>query len=472
MRTIVSSTSANVTVGQTLVVIVAGLGLAFLIPHLPILVSLAAVLGVIYAVLFLNRPDLGLFLVLLARASTDLSFRIMPAIFVERNWIAGLPNIGLILVLIVAGGLFILRRNLPLITLPGGRLLALILLAGAVGLLRSDNTLLALNEWLALVSSLIVYSLAVALFHSPQRMRRTIDVFAASFVVPACFGFYQLITGTRFVLADEGVSRIFGTFVHPNSFGLYLVVMLSVFLPEVLNQTGKRKLMSLVIVVASATLLVATFARASWAGALIVLVTVGTLRSRALLVLVAVIGVLSLILVPSIAARLADPFGGSGSFADRVDLWTGMLAQWQVATTADGSGFVTAVNQFAGLGPGSVERLTFVVRGRPFTAHNDYLRLLIEYGIFGLALYLMLLVVLVRLATYAWRNSSTKVGGTVALAFLSLALAFPIMSFTDHIFAQTANQVYFWTLAGLAVAVGGIPAHGTADRVLSRPSQR
>jgi O-antigen ligase len=449
-----STGSPGAIIGQLFVVVATGVGVAFLIPRVPLLVTLVVLLGMIYGIVFLNRPDVGLMIVLLARASTDLSLRFMRPIFVERSYIAGLPNIGLIGILILAGGLFILRRSLPLITLPGGKLLALILLTGAVGALRSDSALLALNEWLPVVSSLIVYSLTAALFRSPQRMRRVIDVFAASFVLPALFGFYQLVSGTRFVLADEGVSRILGTFVHPNGFGLYLVVILSVFLVEALSQTGKRKLVALMIVLASTTLLVATFARASWVGAIIVLLTVGALRSRALLVVVAVIGVLALGLVPSIPARLTDPFGAGGSFADRVHLWRGTLQQWQIATTADASFFATGLNRLTGLGPGSVELLTLRVRGYPATAHNDYLRVLVEYGLFGLSLYVSLLVVLARFAYHSWRESSDRTGAGVALAFLALTLANPIMSITDHVFAQTAYQVYFWTLAGMTVAAG------------------
>ena len=454
MRATATATSIGTHAGQFLVVIVTGLSLAILIAHQSIPVVLAALLGAIYGIVFLSRPDIGLVIVLLVRASTDLTFQYMRPIFVERNWIAGLPNVGLVGVLILAGGLFILRRNLPLITLPGGRLLALILLAGAVGAFRSDSRLLALNEWLPVLSSLVVYSLATALFRSPQRMRRVIDVFAASFILPALFGFYQLASGTSFILVQEGVSRVFGTFVHPNGFGLYLVIMLSVFLPEALSQTGRRKLVALMIVLASVTLLVATFARASWAGAIIVFLTVGALRSRALLVVVAVVGVLALGLVPSLTARLANPLGEGGSFADRVDLWTGTLEQWTAISAAEGSPFGTALTRFTGLGPGSVEFLTMRVREFPITAHNDYLRVLVEYGLFGLTLYLALLVLLVRLAFRVWRETVDKTYAVVALAFLALALANPIMSITDHIFAQTANQVYFWTLAGMTVAAG------------------
>jgi hypothetical protein len=42
---------------------------------------------------------------------------------------------------------------------------------------------------------------------------------------------------------------------------------------------------------------------------------------------------------------------------------------------------------------------------------------------------------------------------SVALSFLALTFAYPVMGVTDNVFAATQNQVYFWTLAGLTVAI-------------------
>jgi len=52
----------------------------------------------------------------------------------------------------------------------------------------------------------------------------------------------------------------------------------------------------------------------------------------------------------------------------------------------------------------------------------------------------------------------------VALAFLGLTVAYPIMSLTDQVFGATQNQIYFWTLAGLSAAIGRLVRHDDGDR--------
>lgn len=441
---------------QLAVAIAAGLALAILIVRQPIPFVLVALVGAAYGLVFLGRPDIGLMIVLLVRTSTDLSLRFMGTMAVGGFRIAGLLNTGLVLVVIVAGGLFVLKRSLPIINLPGGKLLVLMLLIGAVGVWRSNSMLVALDGWLPVVALLIVYSLAAALFRSPQRMRLVIDAFAVSFVVPALFGFYQIVSGTG-GRALMGIGQRFpSTFVHPAAFGNYLVMMLSVFLPQVLSQTGLRRLVAVIIVLASVPLLVGTYARAAWVGALIVLLTVSVRRSRALLVLVAVLGVMSLVLVPSIPARLTDPL--SGSLAWRVGLWRDTVDQWVAATAAEGSAVGTALARFTGLAPGDLRVLTLRARERPWEAHNDYLRILAEYGLLGLSLYIALFVVLARLAFRVSRESSDKTYTGVALALQALTLAIPIMSLTDNIFTATVHQIYFYTLAGMTVAAGDLSA--------------
>jgi len=181
---------------------------------------------------------------------------------------------------------------------------------------------------------------------------------------------------------------------------------------------------------------------------------VGILRARVLLVLLP-LGALAIFgLVPSVGERLADALAGGGSLADRFyNLWPTTLRAWLSATGAEGGGFFVVLNRLAGLGPGVGSALArYGLSGSP---HNDYLRVLVEYGIFGLTLYLALIGVLAVMAFRTWREfrKGNQAGAAVALSFFALTLAFPVMSITDNIFAHTVNQVYFWTLAGLTMAM-------------------
>jgi putative inorganic carbon (HCO3(-)) transporter len=447
-----SSRSTAATVGlQMLLLVLLGLGLAVVVVRTPLFVTLGGLVAVIFVAGYLQRPDLGLLCTLVVRTATDIGYVLGPDNPAgEPVRLAAAPNALLVSVLVLAGGVFLLRRHLPLIRLPGGVLLTLLLVSGFVGVFRSGRLLSGLAEWLPVAAAFVAYGLAASQFRTRQQIARVVGAFAASLVAPAAVGFLQWTGGAYFAVPELGLSRVSGTFAHPNAFAIYLVLILSLFLAHAVSLTGRARWGAWCIVVVSGTLLGMTFARVGWVGALIVVAVIGLLRSPLLLAALPV-AVLGAVRVPEIAARLADPFGGS--FADRVLLWQETLGRWLEITAAEHNSVSVALNRFVGLGPGAVGALTAPVRGIPFGAHNDYLALLVEYGIFGLALYLVLLGVVVRLAYHGWRASREPALKALALGFLGVAVAYPVVSLTDHVVGQTSNQLYFWTLAGLVLRV-------------------
>jgi putative inorganic carbon (HCO3(-)) transporter len=452
MNVLAETRRATWSLAQIFVVVAVGTGIALLMGSQSILLSVGAILALAFLVLFLQRPDYGLLVVLLVRASTDVSFRLFGEVTRESVRLGGMPNIVLMSVVVLAGGLFILTRGLPLISLPGGRLLALFLLGGAVGVLRSDSTLRAVNEWLPVLASFVAYALAASLFRTPRMIQKALNVIAASFILPAVFGAYQMIRGQGVLVSDFAQPRILGTFVHPNPFGFFLVIVLALFLVRFMTHGVKHKAILLIGIGTAAVLLVGTFARVAWAGAMIVVFVIAALRRPILLLVLPLLVVFAIVFLPAIGERVADPLGGS--FADRfTNLWPGVIREWRSATS-DESVYLAALNRITGLGPGMGLVLGQRGYGASTPAHNDYLRILVEYGIFGLVNFVLLIGVLVIFAFRTWqtaRNGDPLVA-VPSLTFLSLTLAFPIMSLTDNVFGYTVNQVYFWSLAGLTVA--------------------
>jgi O-antigen ligase len=241
--------------------------------------------------------------------------------------------------------------------------------------------------------------------------------------------------------------------------------MLALFIVQYATHGGRRKAVALLGAGATGILLLATFTRIAWVGALVVVLVIGFCRLRFLLILVPIVAILAVIASPSLGARLADPLGGS--FADRFsNLWPATIREWVEVTGAEPTIVLVAVSRLTGLGPGM--GLILAERGGYFRispAHNDYLRVLVDYGVFGVLMFILLLFVLMVFAFRTWRdarNSDPLLAG-VALTFLALSLAFPLMSVTDNVFGYTANQVYFWTLAGLTVGVHYHTKRGAAS---------
>jgi len=438
------------------VLAVAGVGavIALLVGNAPPFLAVGAALGLLTLVLFLQRPDYALLGVLLVRASSDLSvvFQRTTGFGILQS---GSSNVVLIGLLVVAGGLFVLARGIPLLGLPAGRLILLLLLVGLLAAYRSDSRLLSLSEWVPVLAGFIAYSLAAYLFRTPRAIRTALDVIAASFVVPAAVGFYQLIRHEGVVVAAFERPRVTGTFVHPNPFGFYLVIMLALFISQALTQQGRRKVLALVGSGAAGVLLLATFTRVAWAGALVVVLVIAFYRSRLLLLTVPVMGLLAVLMIPPLAERFADPLGGS--LADRFTrLWPATIGAWLAETGAEPAPLSVAVSRLTGLGPGM--GLLLAERGGYFRlspAHNDYLRVLVDYGVFGLLMFVAITIVMIVFGYRALHGARTldPFLASVALVFFSLSLAFPLMSLTDNVFGYTANQLYFWVFGGLAVAV-------------------
>ncbi len=457
----------TVSLLQFVIGVAMALGLALLVGQLPVLVSVGVVIVTVFCVLFLQHPDQMLLLILIIRASSDLSLRYFGQIGDTVLPLGALPNIVLILTLILAGGLFILARNIPLLGLPGARLLILLLVGGLVAALRAESRLLAINEWMPVLASLVTYALAAHLFPSSRKMGRVLIAIAVSFVVPATLGFAQLIRQEGVIVFGLTVPRIWGTFVHPNPFGFYLVILITLFLVLVLEQQGVARWFAALGLAAACVLLLATFARVAWVGVAAAMLVIGVVRQRILLMVGPLVVALIFALVPPLAGRVADPFGGS--FADRlVYLWPAILAQWQAATT-DGGLLLVAVNRMIGLGPGMglvLARRGYYGMSTP--PHNDYLRVMVEYGIFGLINFVSLLGVLALFALKTWRSvrGTDRMLSTVSLSFLALSIAFPLMSLTDNIFGYTNNQVYFWTLAGLTAAAARLKVQSAGEQGL------
>jgi hypothetical protein len=427
----------------------AGLALAILAAKGPPLVLLAGVLGALFLILFLQRPDLGLLIVLFARASSDAVLLQITSAFGASSGLRGLllnPNTALILILIGAGILTILARRLPMLSLPGGVLLVLLVFTGVVGIARSDDLLYSFQEWVPMLAAPVTYALAAGLFKNSSGIFRVTKVLAASFLLPAAIGYSQLLMGTGVLV--QGFVRIYGTFVHPNPFGLYLVVVMAVFVPLAFFRS-RMGVISRLIVPAVGPLLLATYARFAWAGSVIVLACIGIMRHRILLLIIPLIGLVALI--PDVQMRVEDPFGGS--FADRVRIWTGIYQEWLAEATRDGTMASSIVSILGGLGPGAAALLAARFRRGITPAHNDYIRLLIDHGVVGLLCYVLLAMIMIRLGYQAYRSSRDRPTGAIALSFLALAIAYPIMSITSNIVAATVNQLYFWTLAGLCVSL-------------------
>ena len=225
-------------------------------------------------------------------------------------------------------------------------------------------------------------------------------------------------------LAPDPTNRMQGPLGETATiFGGYLALTLSIVVGLFLHcrTQGQRVLAGTAIVTLSAAILY-TYSRTSYAALTVGLIVFGFLKERRLLIIILLLAVLLPILAPeSIIARfstIGDVATGPGpsSWVARVEAW-----QWAVARM-NGTDFLW------GKGAGSV---------RLGDVDNEYVRVVVDTGLLGLAIFLWMLARIGRSANdlYKSLDSETFSKGYAAgylIAFFTLVVhAIAATSFTS-----------------------------------------
>ena len=294
-----------------------------------------------------------------------------------------------------------------------------------------------LASLLLLINYAVVYS-----FQNAGGVKRVIYLILFSSIIPELLGLYQWIG--RHGLKIEGVNRVFGSFVHPNVFAEYLIVIffLLVFLAFSPESTRRLKKWTRLYLFITAVSIFNTFTRNVWIALLIssaVLISFGKPLSKKLKNLF--IGALFLILlIPVIYSRimdLANPVSGMSSWEWRMILWR---------KTFDS----VLERPFFGHGLGMFQQENAVM------AHNDYLRLSFEVGFIGLFLYLL---VLAMVLIFSFKKASNKNYSLPqrreGLIVFCLILCFLIIGVADNLARSTVVLNYAFVSTAVLLAGGG-----------------
>jgi O-antigen ligase len=159
--------------------------------------------------------------------------------------------------------------------------------------------------------------------------------------------------------------------------------------------------------------------------------------------------------------RFAETAASDDFSADRFHIWS---VTWKV--------IVEYLPFGAGIGAFAAAYTPFDTMnglGRVEQAHNDYLQILADAGLVGLALAVFFIFVLFRTGIRATRTENIYRRG-IAVGALSGCFAILIHSIFDFVLHTTAVSVMFLTLAGLVVAAGS--KYADDDRAVERKRRK
>jgi len=398
----------------------------------------AVVGGSAFLLLLVRETEAAMLILLAGRASLDL---------VANRRIGPLNVAAALGLLVIAAAALYLWGNR---TFPGPQSpifpYLLFLVIATLSLVASPDRMGGVRDLFRFISLPAVYVLVEVIGRSEKGMRRVVAAIALSGVGPVLFAFLQYTTGVGMHIKQGEFVRVIGTFLHPNPFALYLALVIPVLVAAWLTVREWRVWLGIIIVGLVAAL-VLTFTRTGWIGLAAAVLVMAFLRYRKILFVLPIILAAVLFLIPSIGARFADLGSSdspSGTTTNSLD-WR--YQYWQEAL------HVVTESPVWGKGISYIKETT--EEGKE--AHNDFVRVVVETGLLGLALFVWAIVRVTRSAFVAVRERGSPLRQAVRVAFAGTMVAYVLMSLTSNLISQPAVQWYFWSIMALAIGTSDLP---------------
>jgi O-antigen ligase len=365
------------------------------------------------------------------------------------------PSAGIAALLILVAAGLILRRRRGIWTV-GAICLAIAIWTGTAVLAEGASTLTVREG----VRELSIVALAVIVFNSRgvlsvKRVGRIVQIAGT---IAALLALQQLATHSGDNIG--GAIRAHGTFVHPNAAAVYFAIAAVVSLWLYLEQGRNRLDLGFLCLFTAAC--ISTFSLDGFATLLVMVATLGLLRSGSQRLRFGILALVPLLLVIFLATplgseRLASEStseigsvhkrgtADNSSLAWRFAKWESLIPEWERnPIVGRGLGTIVSEQEPTVGGTGSV------------LPHNEYVRYLVETGILGIAFILIGLRALIRRLRRGRRWGPTRnvaaLGIAVLVGLMINGLAANTLLYTPPAYAAAM------ILAAVLAAISAAPA--------------
>jgi O-antigen ligase len=316
----------------------------------------------------------------------------------------------------------------------------------------------SLVEFLRWSSFFALFILGFFLFRGSRPLTTLIRVLIFSSLIPTLAALWQALNGQG--VFDGERLRVNGTFVHPNMLAFYLVFVatLSLFIFLTLKKQAVEKYVYLVLAFPLLAALILTYTRGAWLCLFFILFWIGLKRFRLFLTTALLLLAMFYVVAPPFQERLNSlaSFSASDSTVWRLDLWRDALSY-------------TPGHLAVGYGPGTAPLVIGQYRSYVLGSsepHNDYIKLLLEVGIFGLVAYVWLAIGLLRRLYQGYRQEKFSRRRLLFLFMLIFSASLFLFSAGDNILKDSSLQWSFWALNGALLYAGLQAKCAKADMVV------
>jgi len=280
---------------------------------------------------------------------------------------------------------------------------------------------------------LFIFIIAEDVINTPKRARNAVAALLLSGTLIGLDAVYQKITGFDFLRQRELIlGRMTASFKVTNALAAYLVPVLAMVVALLTFSRAKKKYKFVLSCVAALllTALISTFSRAGWLGLVAALMLFLALSRN---IKKASVPLLIFLVVLLAHPSLKDRVTAHGD-AQRIKLFSATVAMIKENPIV-GNGVGTYMDRFNRYCPDR----------NPSYAHNSYMQVWAETGIFGFISFTAFLLTLLYKSAAAARMKKD----VILLGLICGLFGFIVHAFFDNHFYSVQLSVLFWSLAGI-----------------------
>ncbi len=320
-------------------------------------------------------------------------------------------------------------------------------------------------------SLILGYFLTAGLVNSKEALKRTTCILGVSMFLVSIYGLYQNFSGNVSAewidteMFDSISGRVVSTFENPNMLGEYLILLLPVVAACIFgDKNWHKKPGYLLCFVLGGACLIYTWARGAWLGFIFAAVLFMLMWNKKAMGLI-VAGIVALpFAVPFLPESIVSRFTSIGDLTDtstnyRVYIWRGSA---NLASDYALTGIGVGERAFSRIYP----YYSFAGIETAPHAHNLFLQLFIEVGIFGFIVFLAMMICMLQSGFSLAKNGEDKEVRMIGCGALCGVLAALVQGMTDYIWYNYRVFFIFWIVIGIVSAARRIDKAARAKKVV------
>ena len=321
------------------------------------------------------------------------------------------------------------------------------------GLITIDGS--GFKKMLLMVCFMGMYFVIKNIISSPAMVKRCLYALISSSFFVSVYGIYQNYFGTlstkwqdmEMFFAIKG--RVISVFENPNVLGEFLILVFPIILA--LMATSERsyeKFFLFGIAMIDCWCLVFTWSRGAWIGCILATVLFLCVSSKhfftAGILSLPWIGTFVYLQKDSLIVQRLTNFGDS-STSYRIGIWKGAVRMLEDFGLCG-----------IGLTEGAFEKIypMYALSGVEVAphAHNLYLQIALEMGVFALAVFLIFIFLYTQFSFSFCKSAMSRSNKLICLGIFSGVFAILIQGMTDYVWYNYRIFLLFWMIVGLGVA--------------------